>query len=323
MKIEKLLFTLFVLVCVGRPAQAQQDYWRYHQSILNIESLIVDENRDQALTQYDSLFAQYDFVFCKDYVVALQIALLHGDQSRTERYALSALEAGAKIDALERLPLVKGQLSSALWQKIRSKAPDARKRYHQKINLALNKKLTSNFRYDEEHKSDKQRAAGVFQQNFDFIRSIIDSIGFPGEKLVGIDNSDWDKVGQNTVARLYDTQYDNAKVIVSMLHYNRSIEVLGLETFQKAIQTGLLHPYEFACIYTFEVDLEIKMGRKKTQDIHLDRWFFEFPFGLKAPSADWVVEHRKRWGIRSPQDAIRLQEICQKRQIIIDLGYKS
>jgi hypothetical protein len=317
----RIAFIFFAILLRIQSLFAQQDYMNYHRAIVRAEEHLGFERFDLALKVYDSVFQAYPFIFCKDYVIALQSAALLKDTSAMKRYALGAMGAGAKLSALERLPLIRNWVDQPCWRSVVTQYDTLRNNYKKSRRLDVNRQLSKNFREDEDNKSDKEYANKVFRKNIEYIKAIIDSLGFPGERLIGIDDADFDPGGTNHVAKLRDTDYSPNTVIVACLHYDRSIEFLGLPLLERAMRDGLLRPSEFASIYTFNVDLMIKMGKRKPEEIQLPRLWFDFPFGISPPDPLLTDQFRSQYAIRSKQTDKRLEDILFRLKLVTNFGY--
>ncbi len=312
---------IFIVFLHSQCLFAQHNYMNYHRAIVRAEEHLSVEQFDLALKVYDSVFLAYPFVFCKDYVIALQTAALIKDTSAMQRYALGAVGAGAKLSALERLPLIRNWVDQSCWRSVVTQYDTLRNNYKKEHRLDINRKLSKNFRLDEDNKSDKEYASIIFKKNIEYIKAVTDSLGFPGERLVGIDDADFDPGGTNNVAKLMDTDYSTSTVLVACLHHDRSIEFLGMPLLEQAMRDGLLRPSEFASIYTFNVDLMIKMGKRKPDEIPLPRLWFDFPFGMSAPDPALTDQFRTRYAIRSKLTDKRLNDLLFRLKLVTNFGY--
>lgn len=81
---KKLMVSCFIpmITLMGFHANNNQDYIEYHKQITEAETLLSEEKFGDALTKYRQVFEQYDFVFMRDYKVAIQIAFYLDDKNK-------------------------------------------------------------------------------------------------------------------------------------------------------------------------------------------------------------------------------------------------
>ncbi|HET8810391.1 MAG TPA: hypothetical protein VFM65_09030 [Flavobacteriaceae bacterium] len=181
-------FLFLFLTSFGQADGLSQNYIPYHKKINRAETLFFMEGKtDSSLVVYDKVFANYDFIFVKDLVNAAQIAHFSGKPYK--KYLEKGFEFGLKIGHLKSFPLFKEEFEQLKNNKELQKAYKTnRKKYLERIDfeyLGLMYELFIRDQFDK-RKSDYK---SIIQNSLKNLRRIIESKGFPGDKLIGISDS--------------------------------------------------------------------------------------------------------------------------------------
>ncbi|MEM8528864.1 MAG: hypothetical protein AAGG68_29785 [Bacteroidota bacterium] len=246
----KELFFLYLLFCSLKNI-AQKDHLTYHQFINRAENHLVNEGFFTAQKLYDSTFQQFDYVFAKDYVIATQVAWQNRDTTQTTAWMEEAIKAGYPCSCFSNIPVMETFLETILWQRIQGRSDSLRRQYLASIDLSLLVEWSRRYREEQDAKGTSLYTT-VVQSNYDRIKILADSLGFPSERFIGLDNPRIAPNRTNNLSGLNNCDAANSKVIATLLHYDNPITDLGFERCVEAIKEGLLHPRQFASIFTFE-----------------------------------------------------------------------
>ncbi len=230
-------------------AQAPSDYQHYHQQVIAAETLITQEEYQQALDIYDQLIESYDFIFLKDYQVATQLAAYLGDDQKTADYLQQAIHGGWKKKSIKKNEVLADFRKSDDWKAIRKAYPELRSEYEASLNQPVRKQVNKMIVKDQkkallalfafspeaqDRYAENKFAPHSERQLAEFIE-ILGKYGYPGEQLIG--NDVWMSTilsHHNSISQSYaekDTIYNWLKP--------KLIE---------AVKDGHLSPYHYALI---------------------------------------------------------------------------
>lgn len=255
-----LLLSLF-FSGMGFSIQAEQNYWNYHQEVIKAESFIANEEYAQALEVFEALFADYDFVFVREYKVATQVAAYIGKTDAAFNYMEKGIAGGWRWKHIRKLKVLDNLKGLPKWK--------ALKQAYQTIRAPLKEKYASSFAQTARKMSAKdqkmafkalfrigdkaqtryceRKFAPHSEKQIAKLNQLLNQYGYPGERLVG--NGHWIStiIGHhNSISPPYaqqDTLYPQLK-----------------PQLMTAIEKGELSPYEFALIDDWYI--AVKSDRK-------------------------------------------------------------
>lgn len=195
-----------VIAIIFSNSSAAKDYSDYHKAINKAEEAIFIHNKiAEGLKIYDETFAAFDFVYAGDCRIALQIALYHNDEKAFLSFTKKAFENGLMLRNFRKIYFVKRQ---PIYQKdslqIEELYKTARPHYLARIDTAALKKMYLLFVDDQLVKNDLKLPDGHYESVWNHkiryrpliaktmaeIQKIINEKGFPGDKLLGLDQRD-------------------------------------------------------------------------------------------------------------------------------------
>ncbi|GAB5550738.1 MAG: hypothetical protein Sapg2KO_03290 [Saprospiraceae bacterium] len=291
--------------------KAQTNYIPYYQKWLKVESLALEDQMEAAEKLILECFDSHEAAFATDLVLAAQISAITGHDSLSFLWIEKALKRGVKYSCFKAMEVFKEMQSKPQWDTLQSKVKRLEYEYASAIRLDLNKEFMQRFYLEQEAKS-KPTYEDVVTSNFNRIREITQSIGFPGERLVGLDIS-------NDTESVRNCYYGNGKITVTFLHHPYAFSLLHKELLA-AVKSGDLAPDDFLYIYSFErrkvsalypkarkialeiVDYDYLLGGKDLTDQEINQInAARFEFGLGPLKTQVDRDNRKaifdRYGI--------------------------
>lgn len=319
---------LFVLVLCFQISklESQPNYFDYHKQIQNAEEFIGNEEFSKALDNYEQAFNDFDYIFIKDYIIAAQIAILIDAEQKVSDYLEEAIIDGYPCHCVERNPIFKDFILSNSWQSIKAKEKEYSEAYNSRIRRDLliefskrykNEQDNKTFRFNEVSKATKYEKIEL--NNFRRIKSLMDSLVFPSERIIGLDRNN---INQKEYG-LSECNAGNSKVIVTLLHYNKSITEIGIHKYVKAIKLGYLHPGEFAAIYSYQKNNYTRLKKNtRVEKNELPNYQFNTRNGMSAKEIQQVQLDCEKFGIRTTETWQKLIDISKKYKFRINFDYK-
>lgn len=250
MRVQPLLLTAALLLNILAEAAAQKagDYTAYHKGVIQAEELIAQQQYTVALSQLEHTFSFYDYIFLRDYQVAIQLALHLQNKSKAFHLLRSSISSGWTLQAMRKSPLlaplraVKGD-----WQHFQMSYPSLRRAYEQHLNQPLHAEVQQMARKDQQLafanlvKIGKRAKERFLSEKFTphserqirRLAQMLHEQGYPGEKLIG--NGSW-------MARILS--HHNS---ISVAHTQQDTLYQHLQPYLlSALRHGELSPAEYA-----------------------------------------------------------------------------
>jgi hypothetical protein len=253
-----LLFGLYSFLVFSQT----NDYTKYHTLINKAEELYFMEHKtDSTLFYYNQVFKEYNFIYVKDLVNAAQIALF---EKRPYRFYIEkGFEQGLKIAHLNYYPLFKKELQKLQKDtKLIKTYNQNRKKYIARIDFDYRNTIYYLAIKDQLNKQ-KPKYHNIVYQTTQKLLKYIKNKGFPGDKLIGIeDNSIFREIGKS-----YLDLYQQRKKHKELFHMNSEEESLSTvwaqiilvhnpcsyyllkKTLLNEIKKGNIHPRDVGLIY--------------------------------------------------------------------------
>lgn len=311
--ISRLLWISCALLANVHLQAQPENYMSYHQSVLDIEQLIASNQFNEALSRYDQLFQQYEFVFLEDYKIAAQLAAHLGDEYRAFDYLGLGVSNGWTLKEIKKHQLLKPLKKNPRWFDLEKSYEALRQDFEDRINDSLRAVIRDLSKEDQKmafkyllKPSQKARDKFIAQEviplnerQMEQLQTILDQIGYPGEKLIG--NSVW----MSTILGHHNSispEYQQADTIFPRLK----------PQLLQAVNRGEMDPLDLAIIDDWY--LTVKSDHQQSS------------YGIIKPitpdEVDQCNHYRSQLGLRSVQLRNALVEIQQKTgmDLYLDMG---
>ncbi|MCH2231365.1 MAG: hypothetical protein MK105_13570 [Crocinitomicaceae bacterium] len=249
-------------------ARASHSYVDYHSEIRKAEEFILDSNYSSAIERYNETFSKYEFIFLQHAVTATQVAMEAKDTSAAEVFCYRAIKQGLKFEMIYSDPILSQLTLTKNWSNIEEGYDSLRLIYLSKIDTSLRKKINSLYRLDRKYRDKhethpwnfiwrpfiwmkwKKVTKHIVENE---LKPIIESKGYPGEKLIGVDE-------KHMFHNKSKDSYGSFFVTTILMHYYSVPRPEDLnEPMLKEIELGNLLPEHFA---TF-MDYQAEFGKSK------------------------------------------------------------
>ena len=248
---NKYLLALLISALIGRSnsSSAQQTYWDYHREIIAGEELIAEQKFEEAILKLDSLFNKFDFVFLRDCKLATQLCCHVKDAGRAIKFARRGMRQGWELRDIQKDKGLRFLRQSPKWENLHTDYEKLHSEYENGLNASLRKQVHLMFKIDQrkalgafirigeksQQKYAEQKFAPHSEKQISQINTIIDSLGYPGEHIIG--NKLWASVilsHHNSIS----PQYNSSDTLYTFLK----------PKILRAIGRGELSPYVFSTI---------------------------------------------------------------------------
>lgn len=237
------------MILAGTQEGKGQDYRKYNEQTIEAEKLISEEKFPEALTTYDQLFQNYDFVFLRDFKIATQLSLYLKKKGKSLDLIKRGINAGWELKNIKKNDYLKNHLKKTDWKIIKQSYPGLHSTYLASLEYTLREKVQRMFKEDQKkalgalfkvgNKAQERYAVNKFAPHSEIqiskLIEILEEHGYPGEMLIG--NNFWMSTilsHHNSISKEYNS-YDTAFNFIKpkLIH---------------AIDQGRMSPYEYALI---------------------------------------------------------------------------
>lgn len=237
------------LFLAGQVCASKPDFRLYHQRIVKAEELIAGEYYSEALSVYGETFSTSEFIFLRDCKVAAQVALHLGDVQKSFEYLRLGIRLGWDLRAIRKNNFLQPLQKDQQWKQVLNHYDSLHAIYQSRLNHELRMEVHKMFKKDQWKaigalftfgpKAQDRYAERKFAPNNEKqvarLMEILDSSGYPGEKLIG--NNYWMMTilsHHNSISETYcqkDTMYTYLQ-----------------PRLLSAIHKGEMSPFEYAII---------------------------------------------------------------------------
>lgn len=297
---------LSLLLCLASfviNGQNKLSYDTYHNSILKAEEQIVRENYNAALSVFQEVFQDFNFVFLKDIKIATQLAFQVGNNSLAFSLLEKGIQSGWTLKEIKKTKSLAPLKKKPRWLKLVKSYPSLRQDHENGIDQELQEAVQEMYKNDQKlawgylfrigqkakekyaNKKIKPHTISQIQK----LHFIMDDKGYPGEKLIG------EPVWMSTILSHHNSVSDDF-VKNDTFYENLRPRLL------KAIENGELNPYVFALIEDWRI--AVKFDCQKAG--------FGYIENLKPNQISASDKLRAAIGIRSVRLRNKLVEIQEK-----------
>lgn len=255
-----ILFIAFHYVCF---LQAQ-NYFDYTRLITQTDSFIITGNHHDAMLQMDFIDKNFDFIYASHCVKGLQLSLKNSDSLRSTKWLNRCLTQGVPLWMLKQHEITSKVFNSSFYSPIIAQYDSFRAIYLSRINLKIRKAIDSLTEIDQFRTRRVNDGFILFRhpvygiqwlnrnrKNFEFIKSITEQYGFPGERLIGFDPNFDDSIEMKRYFSYYGPEPLETSAYIMLIHYysspRKNINSLLIDQVRK----GYLSSYQFASINDF------------------------------------------------------------------------
>jgi hypothetical protein len=241
-----------------------QNYVAYQKTFNRIDEDVNAYHYELAIKRLDSIYANYQFVYAKHCVKALQIACVANDSVHAEKFLLKCFKQGVPIWIIRSNELTNKALNFTNCKVILNQHDSLLAIYRSSINYDVAQKIDSLLLIDQYFTNKVNNGFFLFkhtiyglqwlknnQRQFAIIQSIVDQYGFPGEQLIGLPASlqDSSLLIKNLLKN--GINIDAYAAYIMLIHYFSNPRKDINEKLLKQVVLGNIPAYQFGAINDF------------------------------------------------------------------------
>ncbi|MGI9547142.1 MAG: hypothetical protein ACR2MM_07900 [Flavobacteriaceae bacterium] len=255
--LKPLLLVIFYLTT--QQVEKPSDYRDYHRGINEAEELVIQHKFNAALERLNEVFDSFDFVFVRDYKIAVQLALKTTDTTMALAYLEKGMSMGWSVNDIKKNKFLKPLILSAGAEALHSQSKNLRQTYYNRLNDSLRQLTEEMFKKDQkkamgallrignraQEKYGNKKFAPHSEKQLARLEKILECCGYPGEKLIG--NDFWTSTvlsHHNSISKEYvsrDTLYQRLEPLLrtALDRGEMSLaEFAIIEDWKIAVETG-------------------------------------------------------------------------------------
>lgn len=232
-------------------------YWRLYYSM---EESVIDSNYTKALEYYHDLYQQYEFIYANHAFIGLQLCAINSEKQNIQKYIERCYQAGILEEVLKNNSIIKKHIPNI--EKYDINYDSLRAVYKGRINLKIREEIIrmdslDNIATDKVNKSflNYSEWRKVSRKNAKRIFEITEAYGYPGEKLIGINQNQQfiDSIGDYKIGwNILNQSYRATNMLVHYFSsYSRACHKKNM-ILLKQVKQGYLEPTDYGIFHDFQ-----------------------------------------------------------------------
>lgn len=245
-----------------------QNYIDYQRIITRINDDILNNDFSKTIERLDSIYVNYNFIFAKECVKALQICCYLNDSINVDKWLSKSFKQGIPLWIIRTNELTKKSLCYTTTQNTINKYDSLRSIYKASLNPEISKLFDSLYIIDQRYTSKVNDGFFLFRhtiyglmwlrnnkREFLILNKIIDQYGYPGERLIGLDPHFEDSaVASKHLVFWGPVVIQEFRAKYMLMHYFSNYRKNGNDFINKlflSLESGYIQTYCYADLNSF------------------------------------------------------------------------
>ncbi|MBL7837917.1 MAG: hypothetical protein JNM67_10405 [Bacteroidetes bacterium] len=266
-----LSFLMLLTFCSIHSNVRALDYFHYQKLVNSLDDKIIESKYEETISTLDSIYNNFNFVYARHCVKALQICLRVRDEERSALWLNKAVLAGVPQWYLKQLTSLRAIHYIPSCKLILKQYDSLHQIYLKRINRKLADYIDS--LYDIDQFRTKRVNDGFAplrisiyglqwinnnKRQWKLLQQVMTTYGFPGEQLLGLPKmfEDTSVMFKNNVYRF--NQLDAYQTYIMLIHcYSRKTKSIN-DLLYRAVKLGQMPAYQYAAINDFMAEYGYK-----------------------------------------------------------------
>lgn len=264
---------MILLLLTGR--SFGQDYIEYQRIFNRIDEDLSSENYTNAIKRLDSVYNNYDFIFARHCIKALQVCITANDTISADKWLSKCFVQGIPDWIIENNEITKLSLNYSTTQNTIQKYDSLFSVYLSSTDTGLARQIDSLFAIDQRYTRRINDGFILFRytiywiqwlrnnkRQFKIINEIIETKGYPGERLIGTGFTDENPATVKFLKRNGPVFIDEKKAFFMLIHYFSTPRKDINDKLTENVANGYIPAYQFGALNDFMA----QWGRKRYGD---------------------------------------------------------
>lgn len=265
--LKKIIILIFNLYTANINAQ---NYIEYQKMVNRIDEDIIANDFRTALNRFDSIYSQYDFIYAKHCIKALQISVVENDSIRADKWLNKSFKQGIPNWYINTNEITKVCLNYSTTQQTKNNYNDLHQLYKSSLDTTLVKTIADLL--DVDRKLTHRINEGFIPLRYTIyylqwkrnnkkqlkkLKQIIYAYGYPDERLIGLP-LDLDSTTFADLIIFYGcNEIRNSRVQVMLQHCfttKHKVDLKFRQALYKNLEKGYMSPFQYAIISDFMLE---------------------------------------------------------------------
>lgn len=296
-----------------------EDYFAYQQIVHRIDGDILVKNYPVAIQRFDSLYENYDFIYAKHCLKALQICSVSADSVHALKWLEKCMKQGVPLWMLQKNELTKLAFNFSESHQLVDQYDSLRIIYQNSIRQDIRTTIDSLYELDQKY-TQKVNDGFILlryttyyirwlknnKRQFETIKAITEINGFPGEKLIGLPGFVTDSL---QMIKRFNTQgplLGETNAYIMLIHYYSNPRLDINNELIQSVKSGYLPAYQFGALNDFMA----KWGKGKYGNY---QYYNVWHTDSNPASAPAIEKRRRAIGLNSLDEQEQVDEIYDER----------
>lgn len=243
-----------------------QDYIEYHRTFNRIDEDVLFQNYTLAIERLDSIYSNYDFIYAKHCIKALQICITTNDSIKADKWLEKCFKQGIPVWIIRTNEITNKSLTYSTTQKTLNNFDSLHSIYLSSIDTNLREKIDSILTIDQKYTRKVNDGFVLFipfywlqwginnKRQFKQLKQIIETYGYPEEKLIGLPNIQDSVAFAKHFTFWGPSELRDSRVQIMLQHcYStwHKIDFDFKDTLHKNLCNGNMPAFQYALIIAF------------------------------------------------------------------------
>jgi len=255
-----------------------QDYIEYHRTFNRIDEDVLFQKYTVAIERLDSIYSNYDFIYAKHCIKALQICITANDSIKADKWLEKCFKHGIPVWIIRTNEITNKSLTFSTTQKTLNNFDSLHSIYTASIDTNLLKRIDNLLTIDQKYTRKVNDGFVLFipfywlqwginnKRQFKQLKQIIETYGYPEEKLIGLSNIQDSVAFAKHFTFWGPSELRDSRVQIMLQHcYStwHKIDFDFKETLYKNLCNGNMPVFQYALIIAFMLpDKKIYINNK-------------------------------------------------------------
>ncbi len=243
-----------------------QNYIQYQRTFNRIEDDVISQNYHLAINRLDSIYSNYEFIFAKHCIQALQICIAAQDSINANKWLARSFRQGIPIWYIRTNELTQKALTFSTTQQTVSNYDSLHSIYKTSINTAVSKVLDSLLDIDQKYTRKVNDGFVLLkplywlqwginnQRQYKTLKQIIQTYGYPEEKMIGLPNLEDSMAFKKYLIFWGSSELRDSRMQIMLQHCYSTWHKIDLnfkDTLYANLCDGNMPPHQYAIVIRF------------------------------------------------------------------------
>ena len=255
-----------------------QNYIEYYRTFNRIDVDVLNKNYLSAIYRLDSIYLNYDFIYAKHCIKALQICITANDSINANKWLAKCFKQGIPFWIIRTNDITKKSLTYLNTQNILNNFDSLNSIYKESIDVKLREKIDSILTIDQKYTRKVNDGFVLFKpiywlqwglnnkRQFKLLKQIIETYGYPEERLIGLSFIQDSLKYANHLIFWGPSELRDARVQIMLQHcYStwHKVDFNFKNTLYENLCNGNMPAFQYALIVTFMLPEKQKYIKNK------------------------------------------------------------